>query len=181
MPQLEGFSLYVSNAAFLVREWLSYSCKSWAVFDPVRYRIKIEHRPACPGGAGPSRTTVSHGDTDLREDSRLRTSCSDIFEKGTRKSIYTLRDHCVSISTPSDVMSSVCSNWAVSRPSVVTAVHPSFHILLCVPPPRVNIGSIVNVCKSNAHREVMRKYGCQWSNWNRRSYVDWKHFFFERA
>ena len=50
----------------------------------------------------------------------------------------------VRISTPSSVMSSVCSHCAVHLPSAVTAVHPSLHILSAVRP-IVSIGSIVNV------------------------------------
>ena len=40
--------------------------------------------------------------------------------------------------------STVGSNWAVRRPSAVTAVQPSSHILCCQVP-SVIIGSIVNV------------------------------------
>ena len=51
----------------------------------------------------------------------------------------------VSISTPVSVTSRVCSHCAVHFPSLVTAVHPSFHMASAVLP-MVSMGSIVNVC-----------------------------------
>ena len=48
--------------------------------------------------------------------------------------------HCVSISTPSSVISNVCSNCADRLPSSVTAVQSSDHMVAFVLP-MVNIGS----------------------------------------